>query len=79
MATSKTKTEQAGATETAEQVACQEIPQSLDEFCARLSVKEPRYTLIAAFWHRENDAGHKRDIPSAYAKRYADFLTSPLI
>ena len=56
-----------------------EIPLSLDEFCTRLSLTEKRYVLITGFWTKETSAGRVRDIPSAYEKRYAEFLETPLI
>ncbi|ECN9265215.1 hypothetical protein ACLMYS_003872 [Salmonella enterica] len=61
-------------TEASNTGATSEIVQSLDEFCRRLSVTERRYGLIAAFHFREKEAGHVRDLPSAYAKRYAAYI-----
>ncbi|EAO3412080.1 hypothetical protein D0Q53_20480 [Salmonella enterica] len=48
--------------------------QSLDDFCRRLSLTEPRYGLISAFHFREKKKGTLRDLPSAYAKRYAAYI-----
>ncbi|HHA3594130.1 TPA: hypothetical protein ACODIZ_003657 [Salmonella enterica subsp. enterica serovar Newport] len=54
-----------------------EFAQTLTEFCTRLSVTETRHALIAGFHYTEKAAGRMSDIPSAYAKRYAEFLTTP--
>ncbi|EPT1451927.1 hypothetical protein ACVOZ6_003515 [Escherichia coli] len=55
-----------------------EFAQSLDEFCTALSLNEPRYTVIGAFHYVETKAGRVKDLPSAYAKRYADFKNTPI-
>lgn len=51
-----------------------ETEQSLDDFCCRLSLTERRYCLISAFHYRESVAKRYRDLPSAYAKRFADYI-----
>lgn len=55
-----------------------EFPQTLDEFCRRLSLTEPRYMLIGGFHHTEQAAGRLKDVPSAYTKRYSEYLTTPI-
>ncbi|EKK5567993.1 hypothetical protein PN823_004413 [Enterobacter hormaechei] len=55
-----------------------EYAQSLDDFCRHLSLTEPRYMLISAFHYSERTAGRLKDLPSAYARRYADSLTQPV-
>ncbi|ENE5752093.1 hypothetical protein ACFLMW_003840 [Salmonella enterica] len=57
--------------------AAAEFPQSLQEFCTRLSLTEKRHALIAGFHYTEKAAGRLSDQPSAYAKRYAEFLNTP--
>ncbi|EJG5414270.1 hypothetical protein NAD41_000871 [Salmonella enterica] len=56
-----------------------EFKQSLDEFCTQLSVTEPRYGLIAVFHFKEKTAGRVKDFPSAYAKRFADYVNPQAI
>lgn len=50
---------------------------ALDEFCARLSENEKRYTLIAGFHASEVKARRLRDTSEAYANRFAAFLKQP--
>ncbi|EDZ0839932.1 hypothetical protein GJ904_17815 [Salmonella enterica] len=56
-----------------------EFAQSLDEFCRQASVNEPRYGLIAMFHFQEKTAGRVKDFPSAYAKRFADYVNPQAI
>lgn len=50
---------------------------ALDEFCARLSENEKRYTLIAGFHSGEIKARRLRDTASAYEARFAAFINQP--
>lgn len=55
-----------------------EIPLSLNEFCLRQS-RVKGGALVTAFFHTEQAAGRMKDLPSAYAERYAEFATTPAI
>ncbi len=50
-----------------------EIPETLDEFCVRLSLKDKRVHMIGAFHHSERRAGHARDTGSNFEARYVAF------
>lgn len=50
---------------------------SLDEFCARLSETEKRYTLLAAFHASELKARCTRDTATAFAERFKKFIQAP--
>lgn len=76
MATKSPK-EAVKAAETPEPEAPVEYIQSLDDFCRHLSLTESRYLLISAFHFSERTAGRLKDLPSAYAERYADSLNQP--
>lgn len=54
------------------------FPLSLTEFCTRLSETERRHALIAGFYYTENAAGRTKDQASEYAKRFAEFLETPI-
>lgn len=54
-----------------------EFPLTLDEFCSRLSVNDRRVEIIGAFHFTEKAAGRMKDVESAYASRFAAFLTKP--
>lgn len=54
------------------------FPLSLTEFCTRLSETERRHALIAGFYYTENAAGKTKDLASEYAKRFAEFLETPI-
>ncbi|EBA6160083.1 hypothetical protein H8U31_001326 [Salmonella enterica] len=60
------------------EAATPEIAQTLEEFCARKSATDARYELIAMFFHTEKQAGRKSDLPSAFAKRFEEYLTTPV-
>ncbi len=55
-----------------------EFPVSVSEFCSRLSEKDRRVELIGAFAVMEKMAGHVRDLPSNFAKRFAEFCVRPV-
>lgn len=54
-----------------------EIPLSLDEFCARLSATDKRVELIGGFHSVEVAAGNTKDVDSAFAARFNDFINQP--
>lgn len=51
---------------------------TLHEYCIRLSKVDKRVEMIAAFNYTETMAGTIKDIESAFAARYNDFLTKPV-
>lgn len=54
-----------------------EFPLSVEEWCTQLSATDRRPELIGAFASVETRAGRGRALPSAYAKRYAEFIKTP--
>lgn len=54
-----------------------EFPLPIDEFCARLSLTDKRVELITAFARMESAAGRRKDVHSAYARRFGDFINQP--
>lgn len=50
---------------------------SLSEFCTRLSSSDRRVELIGGFERAERIAGRVKATESAYAARYAAFLSQP--
>ena len=54
------------------------FPLHLDEFCARLSATDKRVELIGGFHHTERVAGRTQDLESAYADRFAEFVSRPV-
>lgn len=54
-----------------------EFPLTLEEFCSRLSLTDKRVELIGAFAHVETAEGRVKDVESAYAARFADFINQP--
>lgn len=69
----------ATVTEAAEEtVERSEFPLSLDEFCAQLSQTDKRVESIGAFHTTEKAAGRVKDLASAYAARFSDFLNKPM-
>lgn len=52
-------------------------PVSLDEFCVRLSNTDRRVEMIGGFAASERAAGRTMDAESAFATRYAAFVTKP--
>lgn len=59
------------------EVAGDELPLSLQEFCTRLSVKDNRVELISGFEMSERLAGRLKDTDSAYNGRYQEFINQP--
>ena len=59
------------------EVAGDELPLSLQEFCTRLSVKDSRVELISGFEMNERLAGRLKDTDSAYNGRYQEFINQP--
>lgn len=51
---------------------------TLDEFCARLSVGDRRFELIAAFHFDERTNGKAKDFETAYRARFEAFATKPV-
>lgn len=51
---------------------------TLNEFCQRLSQKDKRVELIAAFHYTETAAGTVKDVESAFADRFAAFINKPV-
>ncbi len=66
----------------ADQVAAEPAPAEQDltlyEFCQRLSSKDSRVELIAAFHYTETAAGTIKDVESAFNDRFAAFTTKPV-
>lgn len=50
----------------------------LSDFCTQLSATDKRVESIGAFYSTEKAAGRYKDLPSAYAVRFAAFLTKPM-
>jgi len=55
-----------------------EIKQSLNEFCARLSVTVKRPELIGAFHHSERTNGHLEDTEAEFMARFSSFRNKPV-
>lgn len=55
-----------------------EFAQMLSDFCTHLSASDKRVESIGAFHSTEKAAGRLKDLPSAYAARYAVFLNKSL-
>ena len=63
----------AAQTAIAKSTAPTEFACTLDEWCTHLSVGDRRVEMIGGFAYSERVAGRVRDLPSAYASRYAAF------
>lgn len=50
---------------------------TLHEFCQRLSGNDKRVELISAFHYAETSAGTIKDVETAFASRFADFINKP--
>jgi hypothetical protein len=54
-----------------------EFPLSLEEFCTRASVADRRVELLNAFAKSEIAAGNRKDVQSAFERRYVAFANQP--
>lgn len=59
------------------QAPAEVIDLALDEFCVRVSVKDRRVELLAAFHAVERAAGRLKDTEQAFAARFSAFQTQP--
>lgn len=50
---------------------------TLDDACARISERDRRMELIAAFHADETAAGHRRDLETTFRDRFAAFARRP--
>lgn len=58
--------------------APKEFEVTLDEFCAQLSQKDRRVSLIGGFHSAERAAKRKKDRASEYRKRFEQFTKKPV-
>ena len=50
---------------------------NIDEWCSDTSVADRRVEALSAFAFVEKQAGHTRDFPAEFEKRYIAFLNKP--
>jgi hypothetical protein len=54
-----------------------EFPLTLEEYCTRVSATDQRVELLNAFAKHEIAAGHRKDVSSAFDRRYVAFANQP--